>query len=221
MSFLIDKPKLMLSGGDSGGGGTPEPTAEERELARQGVQRYNRYATRYAPLEDEAIDNVDRPTERLNAGRTNADLMQEATENATRSMGQDDVATGVRSLRDLSGALTRSQGANRSAAVTQDRTQRDQRGLSMMETGLGMSGRQVQGLSSMAANANQQAMSELEAEQAERDARTEAVAGVVGTAAGEATSAYQRNKLNSRLESARNQSYAPGDFTSRANLRYR
>lgn len=43
---------MSLSGG---GGGTPAPTADEKELARKAALEWNDYVDRYTPLEDKMI----------------------------------------------------------------------------------------------------------------------------------------------------------------------
>lgn len=189
----------------------PEPTSMEIELAEQGVERLDRYNQRYAPLEDRMIEGINRPTEGLLRGRTNADIMQEATDQATRSIAASDVGTGIRSLRDLSGAVSRAQSANSTAAIVGDRALRDDRALAAIETGIGMSGRQVEGLAALGASQNRKALTFLQAEEQEKlaryeaknfadRARSEAVAGVLGTAAGAGTAAYKDIQTRKRLD---------------------
>lgn len=196
-----------------GGGSKPSkpkpvaPTAEERELARQGAERFNRYSARYAPLEDAAIAERGRPTQRLQQGRTNADLMSEATMGAARAITQDSIPGGIQSLREIGGALSRAQSSNVSGSIVGDRMRQDERSMSLIETGIGLSGRQVSGLSQLGQSSNQRAIGELRASLAEDQARFEsglarqnATLGLIGTAAGAGLAFNDRRRQQARID---------------------
>lgn len=132
----------------------PQPTAEEKELARQGVEKWNRYVTRYAPLEEDLVRASDRSTSGLRAGRGNADLMQEAGDDAMRSLATPNVATGLTNLGKMSAALSSAGGVNALEARVGDRDYRDKQQLSVIKTGIGQAGQQQSGLSALGRQQN-------------------------------------------------------------------
>lgn len=186
-----------------GGGDAPEqkPTAEEIELGRQGVEKYNRYVRQYAPLEDKMVAGINRSTVNLNEGRTNADIMQQATSAATQAIERGGVTAGLTSLDALQAGIGRAGAIAGSDAIVADRSTRDNKALGAIEVGLGMSARQQEGLTRMASNANQQALSALENEMTVNNAKKNAMAQVLGTAVGSGASKYQSYKRGQRLDS--------------------
>lgn len=118
----------------------PQPTAEEYELARQGVEKFNRYTSRYAPLEKDAIAASDRPTAQLRSGRTNADLMSQVSGDAMDALGSAPIGQGVNTLNQVTGALASAGAAGATDAVLGDRSYRDQQTMGMIKTGLGQAG---------------------------------------------------------------------------------
>ena len=183
-----------LFGGSSSSPKKQEPTAQEIELAKQGVDKYNRYQERYAPLEEASIANISRPTVQLQEGRTNADLMQEATKTATQSIESGNISQGLSSLDGLSRGLAAAGGANNVNAVVSDQTEKDQRALNNIATGLGLAATEQQGLTSLAANKNKEAEAKLNAELTRSNAKANMRASITGAALGSAKKGYDTYK---------------------------
>lgn len=186
-------------------------TAHEKELGRQASQRYGRYMSQYAPLEDKMVSNINRPTERLIEGRSNADIMREASMATTSSIEAGGIATGLNALEGVNRALARSGSDTAFSSTMGSRAMTDDRAMATIETGLGISGRQAASMSNLASMSNQQALSRFEnenrvnlarvqADDQRRNARTSATLGVLGSAAGGAMGRYNTNQQASRID---------------------
>ena len=189
----------------------PKPSAHEKELGRQSMERHDRYMNRYAPLEDDMVAGINRPTERLIQGRSNADVMREATMASTSAIESGGITQGLTALNSVNQALSRAGSDITSASITGDRALRDDRAMGAIEVGLGMSERQTTGLSELGHMENQRALSRFNADNhlnraragadfTKSSARTGAVMGVLGTAAGAATQHKQMSNQQKRID---------------------
>lgn len=135
-----------------------KPTAEEKELARQGVAKWNRYIGQYAPLEKDLIAASDRPTKNLQRGRGNADLMQEASQDSLRSLATPNVTTGLSNLGKMNTALSSAGSVNALQARLGDREYRDHQTLGAIQTGVGVAGSSQSALTTLGRQQNQLAL---------------------------------------------------------------
>lgn len=199
----------------------PQPTAEEWELARQGSEKYNRYISRYAPLEDDAIAASDRPTMNLRAGRANADVMQQVSDDAMSAMASAPIGQGVNTLNKVTGALASAGAAGATDAVLGDRTYRDKQSLNMINTGLGQAGSSQSSLTQLGQQTTALAVNRYAAETSARlkDSvdNTQAL-NQLATTAGGMYMGYKQNKdLSDKLGRTLHQSRTAGrnDFYGR------
>lgn len=205
-----------IFGGGGGGGGSapapekPKPTKYELELGRQATQRFDRYMSRYAPLEEQMIDGVNRPVERLISGRSNADVMREASLSATGAIESGGITTGLTALDGINRALSRAGSDTAVAASVGDRAVRDERAMGAIEVGTGMARGQITGLAELGSIENQRALSRFDAENRmnltrnaasayRSQARLGATMGVLGTAAGAGLQVHQMNQQQQRI----------------------
>lgn len=186
-------------GKSSGSPKKPEATAEEKALAQRGVESYNRYIDRYAPLEDDVIAASDRPTVNLRAGRANADLMQEASKEAGSLLTSAPVGQGVTALGKLNAALSSAGSTGRGEAIVGDRTYRDQRTLEAIKTGLGQAGNSTSALAGLASQAGANALSKYNAK-VQSDLRSDSANNQLLTSiAGGTADMYMRGRQNTAL----------------------
>ncbi|MDH2296021.1 MULTISPECIES: hypothetical protein [Gammaproteobacteria] len=191
----------------------PEATAEEKELAKQGVEKWNRYATMYAPLEDDMLANVDRSTTNLRQGRGNADLMREASNDFQQSFGNANVATSLSNLNAINSALKAAGASNASQAVLGDRQQRDGNTLAAINTGLGIAGQQQQSLTQLGQQ-NNAAMLDTYRRESEADiAKSNAQFGALNSLATMGMGKYQEYTNNKALRQSLFETTNPNGFT--------
>lgn len=187
-------------GKSSGSPKKPEATAEEKALAQRGVESYNRYIDRYAPLEEDSIAASDRPTVNLRSGRANADLMQEADKAATTALTSAPVGQGVTALGKLNAALSSAGAVGRGEAVVGDRTYRDQRTLEAIQTGLGQAGKSTSALAGLASQASANSLAKYRAETtADANSALATTKAINGLALG-GTDLYMRGRQQKSLE---------------------
>lgn len=182
----------------------PQPTAEERELARQGVQKWNRYVGRYAPLENDLVNASNRSTVNLRTGRGNADLMQEAGDSAIRSLATPNVATGLDNLGKMNVALSSAGGVNKLDGLLGDRNYRDQQQLSVIKTGLGQAGNQQAGLSALGRQQNSLALDRYSSDYKQKLDDSLADTQALSTIVEGGASMYYGNKARKQQESRLN-----------------
>src|SRR5690554_3638050 len=173
----------------------PKPTQHETELARQGVQKWNRYMSQYAPLEEAELGNLNRSTQNLRAGRGNADLMQEVSQDAMHNLATPNVATGLSNLGRMNAAMSAAGGVNAQDAVMGDRMQRDEAHLSAIRRGIGQAGQQTQALSSLARQENHQAISRFQTDYRSQLQKSQADNQALWGLAEAGMSIYTGNKL--------------------------
>lgn len=199
----------------------PEPTLEEKELARQGVEKWNRYVNQYAPLEQDLVGASDRPTKGLRRGRGNADLMQEASQDAMKSLASPNVSTGLATLGKMNAALSSAGGANALQSRLEGQEYRDKQTLGAIKTGLGVAGESQSALSSLGRQQNQLALdrysTEYRADLQQDMANHEAMMGLVQMGGqayfGGKAKAAQSNRLGKAVYQSR---YGDrGDFMGR------
>lgn len=146
-----------------GGGGSkpskPEATEHEKELAKQGVYKWNRYIDRYAPLEEAELGTLNRSTSRLRGSRSNADLMQEVSKDLHSTLGSQPISLGLANLGRMNAAMTHAMSTGAADARLGDRADRDQSQLGAIKRGLGIAGEQTQGLSALGRQQNSNMLS--------------------------------------------------------------
>lgn len=174
----------------------PKASAQETELADQGAQKWNRYIEQYSPLEKTELANVGRSTKNLAAGQGNAELMQQASQDAMRGLATPNVATGLTTLGKMNSALSSAGGVNSTSALFSDRVNRDNRMSAAIDRGLGQSGRQMRGLSQLGRQENNLALRRysMENRAANNESRNDvkALSSLAETGVG----IYARGKMN-------------------------
>ena len=186
---------MSLSGG---GGGTPAPTADEKELARKAALEWNDYVDRYTPLEDKMIAlATPRPgdVERLR-GEANAvaaaGLSKEFQTTAAKQLSRGASPRGLgAAFGELAGAQGQAAGAGmaKAEAAVKDRELKTKTKLTAF--GRGLADQSMLGLSRAAQDSTRLAIESFKAKQREKEARMEALGTVLGTVASYGLNKYQ------------------------------
>lgn len=194
MSFGSSKPKKA------------EPTALEKEQSAQGIQKWNRYISQYAPLEEQALQESGSATvDGLLGGRSNADVFQKASQQSQKALtGSTGISSSLTALSDLSRLTGQGAASGVSSAQTDGREYQDTAQLGMIKTGLGQQQSNTSTLSSLAQISNQQALAKASAENAVGSLSSQLLTAGAGTALGQGAAKYARNKRRDEYNSLLN-----------------
>lgn len=188
-----------------GGGGVKE-TPEEQALAEIALERYNDYQQRFVPVENQTISevmgNIEDPS---NFGRDMANIAtQQQFSAAEQGLASGLTARGARpgsgaftgGLMDLNTARTASsaQGQAQATGLETSRNINNLQSLVGMGQGIATSG--IQGMSTLADIANQQAIMDARAAYASR----QAVGNAIGTGAGMYYGSQTNNQLTPNVQ---------------------
>jgi len=183
----------------SKGGKTPKETAEERELGRIAVERWNDYQTRFKPIEDQFIEDVQMTDSDFNQVRgSTATSVQQNFSEVENSLKDNLFVKGVDpssdayidALDDVSQdrALSLGTGVNE-AEVAVDNAHL--KGLqSVVAMGQGQATEALDGLGAIAGDATNEAINRSKKSFQNRSAGLQ----LVGTVAGGATAGYMNKK---------------------------
>lgn len=189
----------------------PKPSEHEKELGRQGVQKWNRYIDRYALLEEQDLATLAPDRQGRIAAHTNAQLMSEATDNAMAALGSPDTTTSIRNLGQINSALSRAGAAGYTQSIASDRARRDQEKFGAIQRGMGVAGSQTQALSALGRQETEQALSRYTTQvrsrmQRESD-RVQAISGLAQAAGSVYTGNVAQAQQSQRLGSAMHQAH--------------
>lgn len=181
------------------GGSSPKkakPSELEKEQSREGVQKWNRYLTMYAPQEEKAINEAENTSVKgLVSGRSNADLYQQANDQSHEALsGGANLSQGISNLNGLARRTGQGAGTATVDAANTARDYSDSAMLGMIKTGLGQQGQNTSTLSSLASTKNSGALAKAQAENSVGDLGSMLTNTALGTAAGEGLGEYRAYK---------------------------
>lgn len=188
-----------------GGGGTPAPTTDEKELARKAALEWNDYVERYTPLEDKMIElATPRPgdVERLR-GEANAvaaaglskDFQATAAKRLARGASPAGLGAAIGELSDAQGQAAGA-GLSKAEAAVKDRELKTKTKLTAY--GRGLQDQSMLGLSRAAQDSTRLAIESFKAKQKEKDARMEALGTALGVAASYGLDKWSKRKALSK-----------------------
>ena len=203
-----------------GGGDKPKQTAEEKELGRIAVERWNDYQVRFKPIEDQYINDVQMTDSDFNQVRgSTATSVQQAFSGAETDLTNNLFASGVDpssgAFIDALDGVSQDRGLSLGTGINEAENAVDNahvQGLqNVVAMGQGQATQAIDGMGQMAGNATNEAINRSNNSFQERSAGLQ----LAGTVAGAGTAMYM-NSPSSATPDSSSQFYREPNYIANA-----